>query len=337
MREDHEGRKAVNSTKNRLLYLMKYLYEQTDENHQADTYQLLSFLESRQIPTDRKTLRADLKTLIDAGMDIVVVRSKPNRYFWGERLLELPEMRLLFDAVSASRFITAKKSRHLMEKLGRIVSVFQRKKLERGAYIADAIKPLNENIYYIVDKIDRAILDEKRVSFLYSDYTPDKEKFLRNDGMPYVVSPYALYWNDDYYYLIGWSEKHEEVSAFRVDRIVEVEILPEKAVPVPPDFDIENYARQMLKMYSGEMAMVKMECENNLMRYIVDRFGEDVITERISDRKFCVNTEVALSPTFYAWVFQFGGGIQIVSPEKAVLGIRNMAWGIVGRKMEVKD
>lgn len=338
-KETLEKERNVNSTKNRLLYLMQYLYENTDENTQIDTYQLLAYLKEKNIPTDRKTLRADLRTLIDAGMDIVVIRSKPNRYFWGQRLMELPELKLLVDAVLASRFITPVKSRQLIGKLGRLAGISHRRNLERdNIYIAHSRKPMNENIYYVVDMLNDAIAKQEPVSFLYTDYSPEKEKIYRNEGEPYHVSPYALYWNDDFYYLICWSQKHEDVASFRVDRMENVETAEDEPfVPMPAGFDIEAYSKQIVKMYRGDVCTVRINCENELMRYIIDRFGENVHTEVISDRKFCATAEVELSPTFYAWVFQFGGAMQIVSPRKAVLGMRNMAWGIVGKKMEIED
>lgn len=321
---------AVNNImKKRIIYIIKLLKSSTDEEHTLDTGEILEYLDDEGMPTNRKTLKSDMDLLIESGFDIIVIKSKPNRYFWGEREFQIPELKMLIDAVSSSRFITKKKSRELTGKLAGIASVHQKKELDRHIYAVNRVKSGNESIYYIVDTINDAINEKKKIKFKYTDYDPEKKKIFRNNGEEYILSPYALYWNDDFYYAVGWSDKHENVSSFRVDRLYRAEIIDEKAVRKPREFNINDYSKRIFEMFGGDSVSVKLECDNELMKYVIDRFGEDVITKVASDETFMVMTDVVLSPTFYAWVFRFGGKIRIVSPKKAVKEMNRMARAVI--------
>ena len=192
-------------------------------------------------------------------------------------------------------------------------------------YTTEKIKPKNEKIFTVVDCINDAIQDKVKISFKIREYDGNKKKVLRNDGEVYVISPYAMYWNEDFYYVVGWSDKHDNISAFRVDRMVEVTPLKDKAVKKPRDFNVSVYAHKIFEMYDGEEVRVKLECRNALMKYVIDRFGEDVETEPSNGESFVCYADVRLSPTFYGWVFGFGGEIQILEPEEAVSEIVAMA------------
>lgn len=314
-----------NTMKKRLILLIRYLHDHTDEEHPASTPELLEYLAGEGITTNRKTLKSDFDLLVDSGLDIVTVRSRPNRYYWGERVFELPELQLLIDAVLSSRFITKKKSRILARKLSGLASKSQRQELDRHIYAVSRVKPGNENIFYIVNEINHAISCRKAITFRYFEYDAEKKRVYRNDGEVYELSPYALFWNDDFYYVVGWSEKHENVSVFRVDRMDRVTVTEKKAVPRPKDFSINDYSQRIFEMFDGEAVTVKLECRDDLMKYIIDRFGIDVKTEIASEDTFYAWVEVALSPTFYAWVFRFAGDVRILEPEQAVDEIREMA------------
>lgn len=314
-----------NTMKRRMFLLQKLLYDETDEEHQISTFEILEYLEKEGVPTNRKTLKKNLDVLVEQGMDIVTVVSKPNRYFLGAREFELPELKLLLDAVCSSRFITQKKSRQLTKKLTDLASNSQKKELERHVYPTNRVKPRNECIYYTVDRINDAISRKKKISFQYTEYTAEKKKVFRNDGEVYVISPYVLFWNDDFYYVVGFSDKHENVSVFRVDRLHEPTVLEEKAVKKPKGFRIDDYSKRIFEMYDGETVEVRLECKNRLMKYIIDRFGENVKTKVNSEETFVATVGVALSPTFYGWIFQFCGDIQIQWPEKAVEEMKEMA------------
>ena len=242
----------------------------------------------------------------------------------------MPELKLLIDAVSSSRFITEKKSRELTKKLTNLASVNQKKELHRHVHAAGGrVKPKNEAIYYTVNDINEAINKHKRIRFLYYEYDGEKKKVYRNDGNEYELSPYALFWNDDFYYVVGYSKEHENVSVFRVDRIEKVQVTTDRAVKKPDDYNINDYSKQIFEMYDGDTVKVKLECKNELMKYVIDRFGEDVNTKAKDDENFIANIEVALSPNFYAWVFRFGGDMRILSPKKAVNTIVDMAKELV--------
>ena len=318
-----------NIMKRRVLLLQKYLYENTDEQHPFSTFEILEYLENEGIHTNRKTLKGDLDLMIDCGMDIVVVQSKPNKYFWGARLFEQAELKLLIDAVSSSRFISQNKSKNLSKKLVELSSVHGQKNLKRHLYATNRIKASNESLLYIIDTVNDAICKKKKVKFQYIEYSPEKRKVLRNNGEIYSLSPYALFWNEDYYYVVGYSDKHENVSVFRADRICHVVVVEEKAKKKPDDFSIAKYSQQIFEMFDGDRVKVKLQCKNELMKYVIDRFGESVETEIATDKSFFAYVDVALSPTFYSWVFKFGGNIRILSPEKALAEVLVMAHSLI--------
>lgn len=310
--------KDHHSEKSRLMVLYKYFYENTDEDHQVTYDDILQYLKDHDVPANNKTVRDDIQLLMDMGYDVVRVVSRPNRYFMGQRELEAAEVKLLIDAVSSSRFITEKKSRDLSRKLGNLASVYQRKNLRRNIYATHRVKTDNEEIYYTVDVVNNAINSRKKIAFQYSEYSVYGEKVLRNDGEIYELSPYALFWNDDYYYVVGWSDKHQNVSVFRTDRLYKPAILKEKAEKRPQDFKLEDYSKRIFEMFDGEPTEVRLKCRSEFMKYIVDRFGDNLPVIVANDDQFVVTVEVSLSPTFYAWIFRFNGGIRILSPKKAI-------------------
>lgn len=208
-----------NEAQFRVIYLWKYLYSHTDDSHPASVQDILKHWSSLGIEASRKSVYHDIDILIALGVDIVCVRSTQNHYFIGDRLFELPELKLLVDAVESSRFITSKKSGDLIRKLGQLTSSAQAEQLDRHIYMDGMPKPSNEAIYYIVDTIQSSIQSNQQISFQYYEYLPTKEKVLKHQGYRYQFTPYALIWNRDHYYVVGWSEKHMKLSQFRVDRM----------------------------------------------------------------------------------------------------------------------
>ena len=311
-----------NLNKFRPLYLLRVLEEYTDENHPLTTNELVELLQEKYgFTTHRTTIPADIKLLTEYGYDIITVKSSQNKYYIGSRRFELPELKLLIDAVQSSKFITAKKSKVLVEKLTSLASVHQAETLNRNIFFDKSIKPANEKIYYIVDALNDAINQNKKVSFHYFDYLPTKEKHIKNNGNPYVISPYALAWNGDYYYLIGYSDEREIIMTFRVDRIDNKPAIREEEIfPAPDDFDVSEYANRVFQMFTGEEKTVQLKCDNELMKNIIDRFGEDVEVISNDEQTFTVSVTVDVSPTFFGWVLGFGGEMKIVGPEK----VRNL-------------
>ena len=238
-------------SKSRLLYILKYLWQNTDAEHYATTADILAFLKGNGISCDRKTIPGDIAKLCDIGIDIEEERSRENRYSLSSHLFTLPEVKLLIDAVESSKFITAKKSSELANKLSQMTSMYQSEGLKRNIYISQRVKPMNEQIYYLVDNINTAINQGKQISFLYFHYNQYREEVPNNNGKRYHFSPYYLVWNEDHYYVVGFCEKHQRITTFRVDRMKSISILCSDAVPQPKDFNLPDFTRQVFDMYDG--------------------------------------------------------------------------------------
>ena len=247
-------------TKPRILYLQKILLERTDEENPLSTTQLINILNDEYgISAHRTTVTKDIAALQEFGMDIVTIHSTQSKYFVASRKFELPELKMLIDAVESSKFITKKKSETLIEKIHTMTSPGQVAKLKRNNYVVNRIKPDNEQIYYIIDAINDAINADKQISFQYYDYTGLKKKVLKNKGEVYKLSPYKLLWCGDYYYVLGYSEKKSKVINFRVDRIAsKPEILDKDIIPMPDDFNIDFtlYADRLHKFKSALFAFL---------------------------------------------------------------------------------
>lgn len=309
----------------RIIELLRFLYQQTDEAHAVTVSEMIEYLKSKGIPSVRQTVYTDLEALDTAGIDIVQIKSTQNRYFIGSRIFEYPELKMLVDAVASSKVISAKKSQALIQKLGQLTSNQQAEQLQRLASLSSRVKPHNEKVYYIIDSIQTAILDQHQISFQYYEYTPEKKKILKHDGYRYILDPYALEWKNDHYYLIGYSHKHKGIAHFRVDRLSSVEPLDSKFQPMP-DFDVAAYTNKMVDMFAAEHAeQVKLLCSNELMRVIIDHYGEDIEISPYDDTHFTVIIEVNPSGTFYGWVFKFMGKIRILSPQSCVDKMQDIA------------
>ena len=309
----------------RIIELLRFLYQQTDEAHAVTVSEMIEYLKSKGIPSVRQTVYTDLEVLDTAGIDIVQIKSAQNRYFIGSRIFEYPELKMLVDAVASSKVISAKKSQALIQKLCQLTSIQQAEQLQRLASLSSRVKPHNEKVYYIIDSIQTAILDQHQISFQYYEYTPEKKKILKHDGYRYILDPYALEWKNDHYYLIGYSHKHKGIAHFRVDRLSSVEPLDSKFQPMP-DFDVAAYTNKMVDMFAAEHAeQVKLLCSNELMRVIIDHYGEDIEISPYDDTHFTVIIEVNPSGTFYGWVFKFMGKIRILSPQSCVDKMQDIA------------
>lgn len=305
------------NAKLRPFYIAKILYEKTDEDHLLTTAQIEDILrEEYNMDAFRKTIKSDIEILQKVGFDIEIVRSQHNLYHLLTRKFSIPELKLLMDAVESSKFISRKKSVELTEKLGTLAGQHQAATLKRNIDVEGRIKPDNEQVYYVVDAINEAINLGKKILFLYFTYNELKEKQLKNDGKPYVFSPYKLVWNGDYYYMVGYSDKHKSIGMFRIDRIVKVpDIIEEAAVPIPDDFDINYYLNTMLRMYDGDRKKVKLICDNDVIDSIIDKFGEDIEVCKNTKTTSIVTLDVVISHVFFSWVFGFGGLVKIKSPE----------------------
>ncbi len=303
--------------KMRMLRILELLRNETDERHPISTAEIERTLKARWgLDTYRITIQKDIAALCAAGYEVETIRSRQNKYYMSSRLFELPELKLLIDAVESSKFITEKKSRILAEKLTTLASINESGQLKRNISIADRIKAGNEQIYYIMDALNDAINRKRKVCFLYFEYDGNKRRQLKNNGDPYVLSPYTLTWNGDFYYVVGWSDKHGKIATFRVDRIYEVPtVLPDKAVPRPKQYSIGDFAEKAFQLFDSEHARVQLLCENSMMNTVIDHFGDKVKTQKADEEHFHFAAEVSVSPTFFAWIFTFGGRITIVGPQ----------------------
>ena len=308
----------ANDSRIRILRILEILRSESDEAHPITIVEIVKLLNERwNLDSYRITVQKDIAAMIDAGYPIEVVRSTQNRYYMTDQLFELPELKLLIDAVESGKFISEKKSRVMTEKLTSLAVHSDRDSLKRNISISDRVKTGNEQLYYIMDALNDAINQKRKVSFLYYEYHVEKKKKLKNGGEPYVLSPYTLTWNGEFYYVVGWSDKHQKIATFRVDRIYKVpEILPEKAEPKPKQYSIGDFAEKAFQMFDKEHATVELLCVNEAMNTVIDHFGTKIKTEQVDEDHFRFKAEVSVSPVFFAWIFQFGGMIRIVGPQE---------------------
>lgn len=304
-------------TKLRPFYLAKVMYEKTDEDNFLTIAQMKEILSGEYgLDAHRQTIVDDMELLTAFGMDIEVIKSTQNRYHLVSRTFDLPELKLLIDAVESARFITKKKSQELTQKLSSMASVYQGGELVRNIDVEGRIKAHNEKIYLIMDSINTAINEGKKISFQYFAYNVRKERKAKHNGEEYVFSPYKLVWNGDYYYAVGYSDKHEGIGCFRVDRIISSpKKLKEAAVPMPADFDMSVFLDSMFRMYNGPRREVELICDNNVMDAIIDRFGEDVQVYAHNMTSFRIIVNTAVSHVLFSWIFGFGGKVKIKGPE----------------------
>lgn len=305
----------------KLLYLMKILLEQTDENHRITMTEIIENLASYNISAERKSLYNDIESLRLYGLDIIGIQEgRTYFYYVGSRRFELAELKLLVDSVQSAKFITAKKSSELIKKLEGLASRYEASKLHRQVFVAGRVKTMNESIYYNVDRIQTVIGENSKITFQYFQWNVEKKMELRHDGAVYKVSPWALSWNDGNYYLIAYDGEKGIIKHFRVDKMLHIELNGEKreGKQVFQSFDMAAYARKMFGMYGGKEERVRLECENSFAGVIIDRFGKDVTLNRLDDTHFFVNVEAAVSRQFLSWVIGLGEGVKITGPESVV-------------------
>ena len=301
----------------RPLYLGKILFERTDEDHYLTTSQLVSILEEEYgIHAHRTTIGADIEILKEFGMDIQVIKSSQNKYNIVSRLFDNAELKTLIDAVESSKFISKKRSELLSNKIAYLAGKNQASNLQRNISVERRTKTDNEQIFLITDAINDAINKKKKISFAYFSYNIRKEKKTRHNGYEYTVSPYKLVWNGDAYYVVGFNEKYQTISNFRIDRIAKrPKIMEDNAVQMPKNFDIEEYLNTMFRMYSAERCKVELICDNSVIDSIIDKFGEDIQILAYDMESFKIEIDIAVSNIFFSWIFGFSGKVHIKSPE----------------------
>ena len=316
-----------NGTKLRILYLYQHLVRYTDAEHTLSTTELMKILkEEYAVKVSRNTINDDLTMLHDCGLNIEHYESTQNKYYFDGQTFDLAELKVLVDAVAASKFITQRKCDELITKLLTLTTADNALKLRRHIYVEDRVKPDNHNGYYIVDAINDAIDTKRKISFFYTDFDMNKQRYITNNGEPYTVSPYALIWDGDYYYMRGFCDNRCEMRNFRIDRIYEQpKILNQIAVMPPDNFTPVEYSRHVFRMFdTDEPVDVKLLCHSSVMKYIIDNFGTGFESEVVDEDYFKAVVNVCTSSTFYRWVFGFTGKIQIMEPQQTASEYREM-------------
>jgi len=301
--------------KRKILYIAEILERETDENHPIAMTELLERLAALEIKAERKAVYNDLNELRKFGMDIVSVSGGRGGYYLASRRFEVAELKLLADAAASSKFITAKKTIDLIEKLTTLTSIHNAQTLKRQLYVTGRAKNVNEKIYYCVDTLHRAIHANVQIRFLYFHYNARKRKVYTNDGNFRTVSPYALCWDDENYYLVAYNPVRGKIVHFRVDRMERVELLDEPSMPMPKDFNITEYIGKQFGMFAGEEKLVSLRFDNSLAEVVMDRFGNDVFMVPSDADHFTMTARLNIGPPFYGWLFQFGVRVEILEPE----------------------
>ncbi len=302
----------------KLLYIIRMLEEETDESHLISTQEIISRLSENGISAERKSIYDDINRLIDYGYDIIQVQSRANSgYYLASREFELAELKLLVDVVQSSRFITEKKSRALIRKLEKLTSKREASQLQRQVFVAGRAKTENESIYYSVDAIHTAIRDNVQISFTYLDWTADKQMLPRRDGKCYTVSPWALLWQDENYYLVAYDDQAHGIKHYRVDKMGAVQLTKQSRLGGEQyrELDLAKYAGQTFGMFGGRVETVTLQFTDRLVGVMLDRFGKESTIRKKADGIFTIRIQAAISGQFFGWLSGIGKDVKILAPE----------------------
>ena len=318
----------------KLLYLAKIFTEETDDDHRMTLPQILDRLGGYGVNADRKTLYQDFEELRTFGLDILKQRVGKETYYWmGARDFELSELKLLVDSVQAAKFITDGKSKELIAKLEKLTSRHLAGRLQRQVIISGRVKTMNESIYYNVDVLHQAISDDVQIRFHYFQWNLKKEMELRRGGAWYQISPWALMWDNENYYLVGYDAGSGEaggagrIKHYRVDKMLEITVTdcPREGKEQFESFDMPRYTKSLFGMFGGEETRVTLEVDNDAVGILIDRFGKDLIIMRTGEDRFRTVVNVAVSNQFLGWVMALGGKVRIVSPASVAERMRSEA------------
>ena len=305
----------------KMLYLMKIFYEETDDSNFLTMQEIIQKLEEYGVMADRKTLYVDFDELRSFGIDIIMEKIGRNSYYHiGRRNFELPELKLLVDAVQSARGITDKKSNELIKKLESMVSKYEARQLNRQVFITGRVKTMNESVYYNIDAIHEAISTDRQIRFKYFKWDLQKKMKLRKEGDWFQISPWALIWDDEYYYLVAYDAENEKIKHYRVDKMLKIALVNEKREGKEQfkKFDITRYTKSLFGMFGGEETKVTLEAQNAMVNVIIDRFGKDIIISSIDEEHFRTTVNVSVSNQFLGWIMALGDKVKIVAPDEVV-------------------
>ena len=305
----------------KLYYLARIMLEKTDDDHYLTMPEILDALRSREVTADRKSIYTDLRDLEHLGIEVVGEPwGRSYRYHVVGRQFEMPELKLLVDAIQSSRFITARKSNELIRKLESLVSEYEARELQRQVYVSGRIKTMNESIYYTVDAIYSAIASNRKILFQYFQWNAKKEMELRHGGALYKISPWGLAWDNENYYLVGYDSEAGMIKHYRVDKMLHIRMSDEEREGKEhfSGLDMADYTRKSFGMFGGQEEQVKLLVHNRLAGVIIDRFGKDVMMIPADKEHFTVHVDVAVSGQFISWVFSLGDEVKILGPDRVV-------------------
>lgn len=299
----------------KILYIRDFLLRESDDNHPVSVKMIIENLAAHGITAERKSIYDDLEALMAYGMEIITDGRKG--YHVGEREFQLSELKLLVDSVQSSKFITEKKTHELIRKIEALAGVYDAQLLHRQVYVTNRVKSMNESVYYNVDGISDAIARDRRILFRYFEITPEKTRRYRHEGKLYELSPFALMWDSDNYYMLAWDEPEQKMKHFRVDKMsgIEVTELERQGHEVFEGIDLGEYAKKTFGMFSGEEMNVRLRFANHLAGAVIDRFGNDVILIPDGAKHFRTTLPVMVSPRFLGWLYGFGTDAEILSPQ----------------------
>lgn len=309
----------------KLLYVMRYLLQETDAEHPASTGRILEHLSAQGITAERKSIYDDIEALRLFGLDIEQNESRRSGgYYVASRNFELPELKLLVDSVQSSKFITRQKTTALIKKIEKLASTYEAQLLQRQVYVANRVKTMNESIYYNVDAIHAGISQNRKIRFRYFEYSIQKERKYRKDGAYYVVSPFALTWDNENYYLVAYDAESGAIKHYRVDKMTNIAATaePRDGMDAYRELDMAVYARKVFGMFAGKEEVVRLRFANHLVGAVLDRLGQEVSIVPDGDEHFTVSAQVAVSPQFFAWVSGFADEAKIVGPAHVVEQMR---------------
>lgn len=307
--------------KQKILVLLDLFKSKTDEEHGVTTSDIIDYLAEHGIKAERKTVYADLNTLKEYGYEISKEKKDGNYYYTLlDRDFQLPELKLLVDAVQASKFISAKKSSELIKKIENLASVYQAKQLQRQVFVSNRIKTNYENVYYNVDELNLAINENRKIKFDYYEWNLSKEMVLRKNGHKNDISPWSLAWDDENYYLVAFDGNSGIIKHYRVDKMRKIEVLDEARDGREEfeEFDAAKYAKKVFGMFTGDEQRVKIQFANKLIGVVIDRFGQDIMIIPKGVDQFVVNVNVKVSNMFLGWIIGLGDGAKILEPESVV-------------------
>lgn len=317
----------------KLSYLCKIMQEKTDDEHRLTLAQIIKELEKYDITAERKSLYDDFKVMEnDLGIEVIKeTEGRETFYHVGSRAFELAEVKLLIDAIQSSKFISKSKSEELIKKMNTFVSEHQAKQLKRQVYVNDRIKTMNESIYYSVDSIHSALMNNKQIEFQYCAWTLDKKLEPKKEGQKYKVSPWALTWADENYYLVAYDSEAGKVKHYRVDKMMKLSVVDEKREGEEhfKNFDMTSYALENFSMFGGEIRRVHFEFPNEKVGIFIDRFGKDINIRPAGEGRSMIAVDVAVSLQFFGWVFSLGKDVKITGPEDVVAKMKKEATALL--------